>query len=132
MAAMSTGLASSVQALSLAKSDFAGRSVSSRVATPSLVNKSNRLVVKAAGYSDELVKTAVSLQMQTCKCTHSRRHRAGGYFSGQCFMNDLDYQMKSSSGAFGTQCMHFHRGHGHLPSQVDYAYCLLSIPMAID
>jgi fructose-bisphosphate aldolase class I len=61
MAAMSTGLASSVQTLSLSKSDFAGRSVSSRVATPSLVNKSNRLVVKAAGYSDELVKTAKSI-----------------------------------------------------------------------
>jgi fructose-bisphosphate aldolase class I len=61
MAAMSTGLASSVQALSLSKSDFAGRSVSSRVATPSLVNKRNSLVVKAAGYSDELVKTAKSI-----------------------------------------------------------------------
>jgi fructose-bisphosphate aldolase class I len=61
MVAMSTGMASSVQARSLAKSDFTGRSVS-RQAAPSVAAKSSRaLVVRAGAYSDELVKTAKSI-----------------------------------------------------------------------
>lgn len=62
MMAVSSSMAF-VQAPKLGKSDFTGRSVQTRQpAAASFASKSKSgFVVRAAGYSDELVKTAVSV-----------------------------------------------------------------------
>lgn len=60
--AMSTSLASNAQALCLGKSDFTGRSLQSRQPASAFVKSKTKVAtaVRAGGYADELVKTAVS------------------------------------------------------------------------
>ncbi|CAM6082476.1 unnamed protein product [Calypogeia fissa] len=63
MMAMSTKLVSNAQALSLGKSDFAGRSIQSRQPASAFVNSKSKVAgaVRAGGYDNELVKTTKTI-----------------------------------------------------------------------